>query len=111
MERALVVQHCANKLFATENSIDQAIADAAALVSELVKARHEIGFSAILGDESFAKATAALAALGQARSAVVAAHHDMADAKLRLGVRTKLAGAGEKPPQNQSSAVPLRQVG
>ena len=86
----------------TENAIDQAITDAAALVGELVKARQELGVSAVFADESMAKATAALAALGQARSAVVAAHNELAESKLRVGIRTKLAGAGDKPPQQQA---------
>ena len=111
MERALVAQQVANKLFATENAIDQAIADASLLVGELVKARQELGVSAVFGDESMAKATAALAALGQARSAVVAAHHDLNDAKLRAGIRTKLAGAEPKPQQSLSTSTQLREVG
>jgi hypothetical protein len=112
MERALVAQHVANKLFATENAIDQAIADASALVGELVKARQELGVSAVFADASFAQATAALAALGQARSAVVAAHNDLAESKLRVGIRTKLAGTSDKPPaQQQASLANLREVG
>ncbi len=112
MERALVAQQVANKLFATENAIDQAIADAAALVGELIKARQELGVSAVFGDEAMSKATVALAALGQARTAMVAAHHELNDSKLRAGIRTKLAGAGDKPPSNQSAAPDhLRQVG
>ena len=111
MERALVAQQVANKLLATENAIDQAIADAALLVGELVKARQELGVSAVFGDESMSKATAALAALGQARTAVVAAHHDLNDAKLRVGIRTKMAGFGDKPPVNNARLTELREVG
>ena len=111
MERALVAQHVANKLFATENAIDQAIADASALVGELVKARQELGVSAVFADESMSRTTAALAALGQARTAVVAAHNELAESKLRVGIRMKLAGSGDKPPQQQARHVDLREVG
>ncbi len=112
MERALVAQQVANKLFATEDAIDQAIANAALLVGELVKARQELGVSAVFGDESFTKATAALAALGQARTAMVACHHDLNDAKLRVGIRTNMAGAAPKPPvQSRLTTSDLRQVG
>jgi hypothetical protein len=111
MERALVAQQVANKLFATENAIDQAIADASALVGELIKARQELGVSAVFADEAFTKTTAALAALGEARTAMVAAHHDLADAKLRAGIRTKLAGIGDKPAQSRYTAAELREVG
>ena len=111
MERALVAQCVANKLFAAENSIDQALADASALVGELIKARQELGVSAVFADASFTRATAALAALGQARTDMVAAHHDLNESKLRVGIRTKLAGAGEKPPQQQIGTTGLREVG
>jgi hypothetical protein len=111
MERALVAQHVANKLFATENSIDQAIADASLLVGELVKARKELGVSAVFGDEAFAKTTAAMAALGEARTAIVAAHADLAEAKLRVGIRTKLVGYEPKPAQARLVSEDLREVG
>ena len=112
MERALVAQNVANKLFATEDAIDQAIANASLLVGELVKARQEFGVSAVFADESFTKATAALAALGQARTAMVACHHDLNDARLRVGIRTQMAGASPKPPaQSRLATSDLRQVG
>ena len=112
MERALVAQQVANKLFATEDAIDKAIANASLLVGELVTARQELGVSAVFADESFTKATAALAALGQARTAMVACHHDLNDAKLRVGIRTNMAGASPKPPANSRPvAAELRQVG
>src|SRR5579875_2803177 len=110
MERALVAQHVANKLFATENSIDQAIADASLLIGELVKARKELGVSAVFADEAFTKATAAIAALGEARHAIIAAHHELADAKLRVGIRTKMVGASPKPPTTQSHLQEYREV-
>ena len=112
MERALVAQQLANKLFASENAIDQAIAEASLLVSELVRTRQEFGVSAVFADESFTKATASLAALGQARTAMVAVHHDLNDAKLRMGIRTKMAGAEPKPPNtNHYVSADFRQVG
>ena len=110
MERALVAQQVATRLFATEDAIDQAIANASLLVGELVKARQELGVSAVFADESFTKATAALAALGQARTAMVAAHHDLNDAKLRVGIRTQMAGTAPKPPSSRPITAELRQV-
>ena len=111
MERALVAQQVANKLFATEDSIDQAIANASLLMGELIKARQELGVSAVFADESFTKATAAIAALGQARTAMVACHHDLNDAKLRVGIRTKMVGTSPKPDQSQPVRDHLREVG
>ena len=111
MERALVAQHVANQLFATENAIDQALADASALVGELVKARQELGVSTVFADGVFVQTTAAMSALSQARTAMVAAHAELNDAKLRIGIRTKMAGSSDKPPQQQSRLSDLRQVG
>ena len=112
MERALVAQQVANKLFATEDAIDQAIANASLLVAEMIKARQEIGVSAVFGDECLTKATAAISALSQARTAMVACHHELNDAKLRVGIRTQMAGASPKPPANaRLTSADLRQVG
>lgn len=113
MERALVVQRAANKLYAAEASIDRAMADAAALIVEMQSVRSDLNISATFADEATAEATASLAALAQARSAMVACHEQMAEAKLRLGIRTKLVGTGDKPPPGNNSVAPdhLRQVG
>ena len=113
MERALVVQRAANKLYAAEASIDKAMADAATLIVELQSVRSDLNTAATFADEATAKATASIAALAQARSAMVACHEEMAEAKLRLGVRTKLMGSGDKPPPGSNNVAPdhLRQVG
>ncbi len=96
MERVFVCQRVANRLFATENAVDAAILEASQLMASLVEARHEIGFAATLGAASFSKVSAAMAALTDARQAMVDAHHEMNEAKLRLGVRTKMSGTGPK---------------
>jgi len=96
MDKAFVAQGVANKLFATEKAIDQAIADASLLVAEMVQARQMLNVSAVLGDESMAKTAKAIATLTEARSAIVAVHNELEETKLRLGIRTKLGGVGEK---------------
>lgn len=112
MERALVVQKAANKLFAAEASIDKALADASALMLELQAVRQELNLSAIFADGASSKAVEAMSALAQARTAMVACHAEMAEAKLRLGIRTKLAGTSDKPPANTDVTTShLRQVG
>jgi hypothetical protein len=110
MDKAFVAQGVANKLFATEKAIDQAIADASLLVAEMVQARQMLNVSAVLGDESMAKTAKAIATLAEARSAIVAVHHELEETKLRLGIRTKLAGTGEKSSASLTG-TPLRQVG
>lgn len=96
MDKSIVAQRVANKLFSTENAIDTAILEATQLMGGLIEARQEIGFSAVLGGETITKVTAALSALAEARAATVAAHNELADAKLRLGVRTRMISGGPK---------------
>ena len=109
MERALVAQKVANELFAAEVAIDDAIARTSKLVGELVVARQALGLSAVVGGEAITKATQAVTALADARAAVVTAHNELADTKLRIGIRTKLSGIGSK--SEASLPGELRQVG
>ena len=96
VDKALVAQRVANKLFATEDAIDAAILEATQLLGGMIEARQDIGFSAVLGSEAAAKIGAALSALTEARAATVDAHNALAETKLRLGIRTKLASTGPK---------------
>ena len=97
MEKVFVAQRVATKLFATENAVDLALAEASELMADMLKARKDLGLSAVVGDAAAARLVEAIAALGAARSAMVAAHGELNDAKLRIGVRTKLAGYEDKP--------------
>ena len=96
MDKALIAQRVATKLFATENAVDAAILEASQLLAGLIEARLEIGFSAVLGTEAVTKVTLALSALSDSRRSMVEAHNELNDAKLRLGVRTRMDGTGPK---------------
>jgi hypothetical protein len=96
MDKALIAQSVANKLFATEDAVDTAIIEATKLLSGIIEARHEMRVSAVATDEVIAKVTAAISALSDAQAAVVGAHNEMAELKLRLGIRTKLLGVIDK---------------
>ncbi len=113
VEKAFVAQRIATKLFATENAVDAAMVEAAELMADLLKARKDIGVSAVVGDRASAKLVEALAAMGQARSAMVEMHNELNDVKLRIGVRTKMAGVEDKPPETLGGTgqASLRQVG
>lgn len=91
MEKAFVVQKVASKLFATERSVDAAMTDAAELMALLMQSRLDVNASAVVGDQAAVKLAEAIAAISAARSAVVACHNELAEVKLRIGVRTKLA--------------------
>ena len=102
MEKLLLAKGVADKLIKTELSVDQAIIDASALMGAMVAARCELRVSATVGDEAATKLAAAIAALAEARQAVVGAHKELDEARLRMGIRTKLGGGydkdGKEPP-------------
>ena len=96
MDKAIIAQGVADKLFATENAVDAAIIEASKLMTGLIEARQEMRISAVVGTDVTSKLAVALAALTDARKAVVEAHNELAEVKLRVGIRTKLFGAVDK---------------
>jgi hypothetical protein len=112
MEKAFVAQRVAAKLFATEASVDQAMVEATELMADLLKARKDVSASMVFADDVQVKLMEAISALSQARSAMVGVHGELAEAKLRLGVRAKMIGEAEKPPTlSAGQSTTLRQVG
>lgn len=114
MDKAFVAQRVATKLFSTEKAVDAAMVEAAQLLAGMIEARAELKISAITGDAAQAKLTQAIAALSQARSAIVETHGELAEAKLRVGIRTKLIGVEDKPETDQKPGTRtghLRNVG
>jgi len=113
MEKAFVAQRVATKLFATEAAVDQAMVEATELMADLLKARKDVHASMVFADDVQVKLMEAISALSSARSAMVGVHGELAEAKLRLGVRTKMAGVEEKPPSLAAAteAVRMRTVG
>ncbi len=95
MEKALVAQRVANQLASTEDSIDAAIKETSQLLTGLLDARQELKMSAVFGDDAARKVTDAIAALAVARQSVVDAHNELAELKLRAGIRTKLVFVGK----------------
>jgi hypothetical protein len=96
VDKALIAQRVATKLFAAENAVDTAILEASQLLSGLIEARKEMGLSAVLGTEAVSKVSLALSTLSESRQAMVDAHNVLNDAKLRLGIRTRMDGIGPK---------------
>ena len=96
MEKAFVAQRVAKKLFETEAAVDGALIEATELMSEMLKARADVNTSLVFADDVQVKMMEAMKALSEARTAMVAVHTELNDAKLRLGIRTKMDYA-EKP--------------
>ncbi|HEY3695023.1 hypothetical protein, partial [Phenylobacterium sp.] len=90
MEKVFVVQRVAKKLYATEAAVDGAMSQAAELMADLLQARQDVNVSSVVIEDAAAKIVEAIKALGEARSAMVGAHNELAEVKLRLGVRTKM---------------------
>jgi hypothetical protein len=109
-DKALRAKVVADKLHATELSIDQAMNDAAKLVSEMVSARTELKLGAVIGDEALGRVTEAMRALSEARHAMVAAHGELEVVGRKIGVRTR---ANQDWIKDSTSAhdTSLREVG
>lgn len=97
MDKMLVAQGVANRLFATEVAIDKAMIEASQLMNDMLTARHDLRVGATVGSEAATKVAAAMAAMAEARAAVVSAHATLDEAKSRVGIRTKMVGEWPKP--------------
>jgi hypothetical protein len=100
----------ANKLYATEAAVDSALVEASDLMGEMLKARKDMKVSLVFADDCQAKLMEAMKALSEARTAMVAVHGELDEAKLRLGIRTKMAGYEEKNAR-QETRTTMREVG
>jgi hypothetical protein len=92
MEKVFVVKRVAEKLWASEAAIDGAVASTAMLMADYIQAGIELKVSAVATEAGATKIAAAAKALADARAAMVEAHNELNDLKLRIGVRTKMEG-------------------
>lgn len=107
MDKAEVIASVAGDLNATEQAVDAAIAQATTLVQAMIGARTTLSLSPVTGAESQAKAMEAIAALSSARSAIVAAHEELAKDHRRLGWGTYAIGVLDKPAETGPSQRPV----
>ncbi len=112
MEKVFVAQRVATKLFSTEAAVDQAMVEATELLADMLKARTDVNASLVFADDVQVKMMEALKAMGEARTAMVGVHNELAEAQLRLGIRTKLA-YHDKPPGTlrKTDVTTMREVG
>ena len=92
MEKVFVVKRVAEKLWASEAAIDGAVASTAVLMADYMQAGIELKLSPVVTEAAAAKIAEAAKALAEARAAIVEAHNELNDVKLRIGVRTKMEG-------------------
>lgn len=112
MDKVEVAQGVAARLFATEAALDEALAEASMLVAQMTRARRTLGISTESGDAAVSKVSDVIAGLAAARKTISDAHGELLDTKLRLGIRTKLVGQPDKPPQvAPANVAEFRRVG
>jgi hypothetical protein len=103
VDKVFVAKRIAAKLRGTEASVDAAIVEATELMSDMIRGRIETKVSAVATDAAMAKVAAAIAALSEARTAMVEAHAAADELRLRMGIRTRMDGTEDKvdsaPPQ------------
>jgi hypothetical protein len=109
VDKVFVAKRVAVKLRSAEHSIDAALVEATEMVAELLRARKELGLAANVGDAAVAKMTAAVSALSEARTSMVAAHAELAEVQLRIGIRTRMGGPEEKLETPEANTA-LREV-
>ena len=88
----------ARSLWAAEDALDAALARAAELSGALVSARVDANLSAIVAQDAFEGAAAALATIAKARGELVETHRRLTEAKIQIGLRTLATGDEQKPP-------------
>ena len=107
MEKVFVAKQVARKLWSTEAAVDKALAEAAEFMSVMLAARTDAGAPITLGNECQAKLMDAVKALSEARTSMIAVHHELKDVKEQMGLRTRLGGI-ESPHEAADTAEPTR---
>jgi hypothetical protein len=98
-------------LFAAEEAIDLALAQAAELTGAMVSARTEARLSATVGQDAFEQSASAFAALVRARTAIVETHNRLSETQVQIGLRTLSFGDNDKPPVGHGDRQHLQAVG
>lgn len=97
-QRRTAAQEVADRLIAAETAIDVALSAAAELVGYMPQARLHANVAAEIGHEAIERSAAAFTSLINARREIVEAHKELAETKVRIGLRTyALGGLMPKP--------------
>jgi hypothetical protein len=110
VDKVFVAKQVATKLRATEAAVDAALVEATELMGDLIRGRVQLRISAGATDPTMAKIAAAIAALSEARTAMVASHVAADELRLRIGIRTRLDGTENKVEDAPQQATGLKEV-
>jgi hypothetical protein len=105
VDKVFVAKRVATKLRGAEHTVDAALVEASEMVAELLRSRKELGLAANVGDAAITKLTAAMSALSEARTSMVAAHAELAEVQLRLGIRTRMQNGPEDKVENEQPRI------
>jgi hypothetical protein len=102
-ERRKAMDQVAERLFAAEKAIDEAVTAAAQLSAALPTARAEANLSVLIGQDAMESAAESLSALIRARQALVSTHIRLDEAKTQIGLRAVAVGGGMIKPSGSAS--------
>ena len=85
-QRRMIAEQVAGALFEAEAAIDAALAKAAALTGIMPMMRREMGASALIGQGALERSSQAIAALADARRAIVETHKELSIVQGQIGL-------------------------
>ena len=91
-QRRMVAEQVASALFEAEAAIDAALAKTAALTGMMPMMRREVGASALVGQDAVERASQAIAALADARRAIVETHKELSVVQGQIGLGAVAVG-------------------
>jgi hypothetical protein len=90
----MIAEQIAGALFEAEAAIDAALAKTAALTGVMPALRKDAGASALIGQDAVERASQAIAALADARRAIVETHKELSIAQTQMGLGAVMLGDG-----------------
>lgn len=100
MNKVEVVKSIAEKLFAAEEAVDMAMVRNTQLLEGIIVGRRELNVAATTAELAQTRVAEAVAALSEARRAVMAAHAGLKNVQVRLGVDDNEFGPMDKPEED-----------
>lgn len=100
MNKVEVVKSIAGKLFAAEEAVDMAMVRNTQLLEGIITGRRELNVAATTAELAQTRVAEAIAALSEARRAVMAAHAGLKNVQVRLGVDDNDFGPLDKPEED-----------
>tara|TARA_R110000765_G_scaffold182959_1_gene288908 strand:- start:1128 stop:1514 length:387 start_codon:yes stop_codon:yes gene_type:complete len=102
-QRRNAADNLAQRLFATEQAVDEAICKMADLAGYMPVARANANLSAVVGQDAISQAAETLSALVDARGQLIATHNRLAETRDQIGLQAMAMGSGDmKPPVLQN---------